>query len=71
MSTFTINGVELYYEVTGDLASKEAIVFLNGVMASTTSWVYQVELFKKLGYKILLHDRSEERRVGKECRYRW
>ena len=56
MSTFTINGVELYYEVTGDLASKEAIVFLNGVMASTTSWVYQVELFKKLGYKILLHD---------------
>ena len=56
MSTFTINGIELYYEIEGNPQSKEAIVFLNGVMASTNSWVNQVELFKKLGYKILLHD---------------
>ena len=33
MSTFTINGVELYYELVGDPTAKEAIVFLNGVMA--------------------------------------
>ncbi|MGB7595695.1 MAG: alpha/beta hydrolase [Erysipelotrichaceae bacterium] len=56
MSKFTINDVELYYEVVGNPKAKEAIVFLNGVMASTSSWVNQVELFKKMGYRILLHD---------------
>jgi len=56
MSKFTINDVELYYEVTGNPKSKDVIVFLNGVMASTSSWVNQVELFKKMGYRILLHD---------------
>lgn len=56
MSTFTINGVELYYELIGDPTAKEAIVFLNGVMASTNSWAYQTELFKKTGFRLLLHD---------------
>jgi 3-oxoadipate enol-lactonase len=56
MSKFTINDVELYYEVSGNPKAKETIVFLNGAMASTSSWVYQAELFRKAGYRILLHD---------------
>jgi 3-oxoadipate enol-lactonase len=56
MSKFSINDVELYYEVAGDPQAKETVVFLNGVMASTSSWVNQVEAFKKRGYRILLHD---------------
>ena len=56
MSTYTINDVELYYEVIGNPNAKEVIVFLNGVMASTRSWLNQVECFRKLDYRILLHD---------------
>ena len=56
MSKFTINDVELYYEVSGNPKAKETIVFLNGAMASTSSWADQAKLFKKMGYRILLHD---------------
>lgn len=56
MSTYTINDVELYYEVIGNPNAKEVIVFLNGVMASTSSWLNQVEYFRKMDYRILLHD---------------
>jgi 3-oxoadipate enol-lactonase len=51
-----INGIDLYYELKGNLESKETIVFFNGVMASTNSWNYQIPIFEKMNYKILLHD---------------
>lgn len=56
MSIATINGLNLYYELFGNKEAKETIVFMNGVMASTTSWMDQVHSFVKLGYRVLLHD---------------
>ncbi len=34
----------------------EAIVFLNGVMASTNSWYVIMKPFIELGYRVILHD---------------
>jgi len=56
MAVFEYNGIELYYEVTGDPNGKETIAFLNGVMASTTSWAYLSPVFEKMGFKVILHD---------------
>jgi 3-oxoadipate enol-lactonase len=56
MSYESVNGINLYYELKGNLEGKETVVFLNGVMASTSSWAFQVPLFEKMGFKILLHD---------------
>ena len=56
MATVNLNGISLYYEEKGDLKSPKIVFFLNGVMASTSSWVYQVPVFEKLGFRIVLHD---------------
>ncbi len=56
MSTASINGVSLFYEEKGNLSSEKVVFFLNGVMASTSSWNLQVPVFEKLGYHIILHD---------------
>lgn len=56
MPKVRVNEIELYYEVKGDLDSKKTIVFLNGVMASVSSWAFQVKALEKLGFKIVLHD---------------
>lgn len=56
MGLFNYNGVNLYYEVKGDPNSKSAVAFLNGVMASTSSWGYLTPIFEKLGFKVILHD---------------
>lgn len=52
----TIEGVSLFYEIKGNQQGKETIVFLNGVMASTTSWYGYLDVFSKKGYRIVLHD---------------
>lgn len=56
MSYLKVNGVNLYYELKGNLDSEETVVFFNGVMASANSWSFQVPIFEKLGYKVLVHD---------------
>ena len=56
MSHLSINGVNLFYELKGNLEADETVAFFNGVMASTSSWAFQVPVFEKLGFKILLHD---------------
>jgi 3-oxoadipate enol-lactonase len=56
MAYMTVNGVKLYYELAGDERSQEVVAFFNGVMASTSSWVFQRKVFEKAGFKILLHD---------------
>lgn len=50
------NNKQLFYEVVNNESTKGTIVFLNGVMASTSSWTHQVKVFKESGYKIILHD---------------
>jgi 3-oxoadipate enol-lactonase len=56
MPTHKINGVNLFYEQYGNIDAKETIVFLNGVMASASSWKLQVELFENHGFNILVSD---------------
>lgn len=56
MSYFEVNGIKLYYDVKGDPDGKEVVAFFNGVMASVSSWAYQVPIFKKQGFKVILHD---------------
>lgn len=56
MSEFTVNDVFLFYEIKGNPEGKEAVAFLNGVMASTSSWSLIYPIFEKFGFKIILHD---------------
>lgn len=56
MAEFKVNGTTLFYEVLGNPDGKETIAFLNGVMASTSSWMMLTPVFEKLGFRIILHD---------------
>ena len=56
MAYFETNGVRLYYEVHGDPNGKETIAFLNGVMASVTSWALLYPVFERAGFRVILHD---------------
>ncbi|WP_411167512.1 alpha/beta fold hydrolase [Clostridium sp. MB05] len=56
MAFYKINDVNIYYEVSGDLNSKTAVVFLNGVMASTNSWNYLSPTFEETGLMVIRHD---------------
>ena len=49
-------GVTLYYEDIGDRSSNNTIAFLNGVMASTSSWAYIYPVFADMGFRVILHD---------------
>ena len=52
----TKNNIKLFYEDLGNKDSKKVVAFLNGVMASTTSWYLLTPIFEKMGYRIILHD---------------
>lgn len=56
MAEFQVNGTTLYYEVHGNPDGKETIAFLNGVMASTSSWELLYPIFEKHGFRVILHD---------------
>jgi len=56
MAIASINNIPVFYEEKGNPESKSVILFLNGVMASTSSWNLQVPVFEKLGFRIVLHD---------------
>ncbi|MDF2520210.1 MAG: putative hydrolase or acyltransferase of alpha/beta superfamily [Clostridia bacterium] len=65
MPYFEVNGVKLFYQEKGNADGKETVAFFNGVMASTGSWAYQVPVFEKLGYRIILHDFKGQTMSGK------
>ncbi len=50
------NNKSIYYEILNEKSIKGTIVFLNGVMASTNSWINQSKVFEEEGYKVILHD---------------
>ena len=50
-----INGNDLFVEDLG-LKTSEVIVFLNGVMTTTSSWYELSDWFVKNGYRVILHD---------------
>lgn len=57
MSYFQLNGdTRLYYEIHGDPNGKETIAFLNGVMASVSSWSLLWPVFERAGFRIIVHD---------------
>lgn len=56
MAYFQTDGIELYYEVHGDPDGSETIAFLNGVMASTSSWSLLWPVFARAGFRVILHD---------------
>lgn len=51
----TNDNLELYYEVTGNTASPETLVFLNGLSQSTLAWVLTTPHFRDR-YRIVLLD---------------
>jgi 3-oxoadipate enol-lactonase len=55
MPILEVNKAKIYYEVKNE-TGKEVVAFFNGVAASVASWAFQVPVFEKLGYKIILHD---------------
>lgn len=55
MATLNVNGFECRYEVSGNLKSKDAVVFLNGIANSLESWAIIKEPLEK-NCKILTYD---------------
>jgi len=51
-----VNGVKLYYELHG---KGETVVFLNGILANTLSWMYQLPFFSKQFQVLLLDFRGQ------------
>lgn len=56
LAYFDHNGTNIYYEEHGNLESEKIIAFFNGVMASVSSWQFQVSHFVELGYRVILQD---------------
>ncbi|MDR1386219.1 MAG: alpha/beta hydrolase [Propionibacteriaceae bacterium] len=56
MPELTVGGVRLFYEERGDPEASQTIAFLNGVMASTTSWDLLSPVFVQMGFRVVLHD---------------
>ena len=48
----TVNGVKIYYELLG---KGQTVVFLNGILANTQSWMNQAPFFSKK-FRVLLLD---------------
>jgi len=65
----TQDGLNLYYEVQGNMASKECIVFLNGLTQSTLAWGLVTPYFKDQ-YKLLLLDFIFQGQSAKEGEWR-
>jgi 3-oxoadipate enol-lactonase len=55
MKCKTIDDLNIYYEVQGNLESQETLVFLNGLTQSTIAWLFVLPYFKDK-YKIILLD---------------
>src|SRR6185503_8929799 len=77
----TVNGIETYYEIHGKRDAATWLVFSHSLACSVRMWDGEIERHKAkhcvLAYDTRGHGqsaapkRSEERRVGKECRSRW
>jgi 3-oxoadipate enol-lactonase len=65
----TKDGLDLYYELQGNAASQECIVFLNGLTQSTLAWALVTPYFKN-NYKIILLDFIFQGQSAKEGEWR-
>lgn len=65
----TQDGLNLYYEVQGNLAAEDCLVFLNGLTQSTLAWALITPYFKN-NYKIILLDFIFQGQSSKEGEWR-
>jgi 3-oxoadipate enol-lactonase len=65
----THDGLNIYYEIHGDLTSKKTLVFLNGLSQSTLSWILALPSFKK-DHRIVLLDFIFQGQSDKAGEYR-
>src|SRR3712207_9499225 len=66
----TLQPVEYFCKLPQDIEERDVIV-TDPMLATGGSAIDAIEALKKRGAKYIRLMRSEERRVGKECRSRW
>jgi 3-oxoadipate enol-lactonase len=69
MNCKTSDGLNMYYEVQGDLSADETLVFLNGLTQSTLSWFFFMQTFKDK-YRIILLDLVFQGQSDKDAEWR-
>ena len=69
MIHYTNDGKEIYYEVVGNAAALETVVFLNGLTQSVLSWSMVVPYFQEK-YRIVLMDFVFQGRSSKDTEWR-
>ncbi|MCP4202302.1 MAG: alpha/beta fold hydrolase [bacterium] len=67
MNEERLNGIRIGYEVLGDECAGDPVVFLNGVMMTTRSWVLQTAVMRKT-FRCVLHDFRGQLLSGKPDR---
>ncbi len=65
----TIDNLDIYYDVQGNLQSQETLVFLNGLTQSTMSWYFVLPYFKEK-YKLILIDFIFQGQSAKDAEWR-
>ena len=48
--------------------AKGVVVIAHNILEHTGRYAYVITMLRRNGYHVIMGDRSEERRVGKECR---
>ncbi|MDR5659234.1 alpha/beta hydrolase [Serpentinicella sp. ANB-PHB4] len=56
MPYFTVNDINLYYEIKGNPDAEETIILFNGIMSGIGTWTPILDALEKLNCKIILHD---------------
>ena len=62
----SVNGARIYYEVHGE---GEPVIFLNGILANTASWAFQLPVFSREFEVILMDFRGQGRSDKPRMRY--
>lgn len=65
----TDDGLDLYYEVQGNLKAHETLVFLNGLTQNTQSWMLMLPYFQS-SFKVVLLDFIFQGKSSKEGEWR-
>jgi pimeloyl-ACP methyl ester carboxylesterase len=65
----TKDGLNIYYEVQGNINANETLVFLNGLTQSTLAWYFFMPFFKT-DYKIILLDFIFQGQSSKDAEWR-
>lgn len=69
MNCKTTDGLDLFYEVVGNVEAAETLVFLNGLTQSTLAWNFVLPYFRE-SYRIILLDFIFQGQSAKEAPWR-